>query len=135
MKYWLLKSEPLEYGFEKLIADGKTTWTGVRNFQARNAIKEMKAGDLAFFYHSGDEKQIVGIAKIATDSYADPTDKKWETVDVAPVKAVGRPVSLDEIRSWPALRQMPLVKQSRLSVQPVTEEQWREILRISKTAL
>lgn len=135
MHYWLLKADPDEYGWLKFAEDGKTAWTGVRNFQARNNLRAMKKGDLAFFYHSGEERQIVGVAEVASAAYPDPTDAKWETIDVVPVKPVGRPVSLEEIRSWPQLNRMPLLKQSRLSVQPMTEAEFNEILHISKTEL
>ena len=135
MNYWLLKSDSDTYHWQTFLAEGKTAWTGVRNFQARNNLRKMKKGDLAFFYHSGEERQIVGVAQIMSVAYPDPTEPTWDTVDVKPVKAVGRPVSIEEIRSRPALYLMPLLKQSRLSVQPMTEAEFKELLKISKTEL
>jgi predicted RNA-binding protein with PUA-like domain len=135
MNYWLLKSDSDTYHWQTFLAEGKTAWTGVRNFQARNNLRKMKKGDVAFFYHSGEERQIVGVAEIMSTAYPDPTESTWDTVDVKPVKPVGRPVSIEEIRSRPALYLMPLLKQSRLSVQPMTEAEFKELLKISKTEL
>ena len=135
MNYWLLKSDSDTYHWDTFLADKKTAWTGVRNFQARNNLRKMEKGDLACFYHSGEERQVVGIAEIVSKAYPDPTDAAWETIDVKPVKAVGRPVSIEEIRSRPACYQMPLLKQSRLSVQSMTEAEFKEILKISKTEI
>ncbi|MEI7741540.1 MAG: EVE domain-containing protein [bacterium] len=135
MSYWLLKADPDSNNWLKLLEDKKLGWPGVRNFQARNFLREMKKGDLAFYFHGGEERQVVGIARVESAAYPDPNDEKWETIDITPVKAVSRPVSIEEIRSRQACYQMPLLKQSRLSVQPVTESEWQEIMKISKTEL
>jgi len=135
MAYWLLKTEPEEYSWETLEREGKGAWTGVRNFAARNHLREMKPGDLALIYHTGDDKMIMGIATVLTEPYPDPTDEKWVAVDVAPVKPLVRVVSLEEIRNTHGLSVMPLVSQPRLSVQPVTDAQMEMILKIAKTSL
>jgi predicted RNA-binding protein with PUA-like domain len=131
--YWLVKQEPEAYSWADFVKDGSTSWTGVRNFQARNNLRAMKKGDPVFFYHSVSEKQIVGIAKVTRESYPDRTadEGDWSAVDLAPVKALKRPVSLEEIKKDPALAGMPLVTNSRLSVQPVTEAQAARILEMS----
>ncbi len=137
MAYWLLKTEPEEYSWEQLEADKRTAWTGIRNFQARNNLREMKVGDLAFVYHSGDDKAIVGIAKIVREAYEDPTAETgdWAAVDVEAVMPVGRLLGLEEIRNTHNLAVMPVVTQARLSVHPVTESQWKDVLRYTKTTL
>ena len=126
MQYWLVKQEPEAYSWSDLVKDGKTAWTGVRNFQARNNLRSMKKGDLVFFYHSVSEKQIVGIAKVVREAYPDPTAQEgdWSAVDIAPKQALKKPITLDEIKRDKLLREMKLVKQSRLSVLPVTEAQF-----------
>jgi predicted RNA-binding protein with PUA-like domain len=131
--YWIVKQEPEAYSWADFVKDGSTSWTGVRNFQARNNLRAMKKGDQVFFYHSVSEKQIVGIAKVTREHYPDTTadEGDWSAVDLAPVKALKRPVSLDEIKKDPALAGMPLIKNSRLSVQPVTEAQAARILEMS----
>lgn len=131
MAYWLLKSEPEAWSWDqqkKEDAKG-AEWDGVRNFQARNNMRAMRRGDLAFFYHSGDERQAVGIVKVVKEAHPDSTDGtgQWECVDVAAVKALPQPVTLAEIKATPALKAMVLVKNSRLSVQPVTESEWRKV--------
>lgn len=132
MRYWLLKTEPGTYSWDDLVRDGETDWTGVRNFQARNNIRAMAKGDLAFVYHSGDQKAIVGVAKIASAPHPDPTAKEgdWNSVNVAKGKPLG-PVTLGDVKAaakkHAALRTMVLINNSRLSVQPVTEEEWRII--------
>jgi predicted RNA-binding protein with PUA-like domain len=130
---WLVKSEPSAYSWENLVADGKTAWTGVRNFTARNNLRAMRKGDLAFFYHSVTEKAVVGITKVVREAYPDPTAKEgdWSAVDLAPEKALSRPVALDEIKRNPKLKEMALLRLSRLSVQPVTKAQFEEIVRMS----
>ncbi len=135
--YWLLKTEPELYSWDKLVQDQKTRWEGVRNYQARNNLRLMKPGDLAFIYHSGEEKMIVGIARVTTEAYDDPTtdEGKWSVVDIEAVKPLERPLSLEEIRNTYLLNVMPLVTQARLSVQPVNEAQWNLILKIAKTTL
>lgn len=134
MAYWLIKSEPFKYSWQQLLEDKKTFWDGVRNYAARNFLREMKKGDLAFFYHSNEGKEIVGIAKIVREAYPDPTtdDDNWVVVDVAPVKPLKRPVSLAEIKGEQSLQQMALVRLTRLSVQPVTDAEWDYIIELSE---
>jgi predicted RNA-binding protein with PUA-like domain len=131
MAYWLMKSEPEAWSWDQQKKEGAkgAEWDGVRNFQARNNMRAMKKGDLAFFYHSGEEKQAVGIVKVVKEAHPDSTDPsgQWECVDVAAVKALPSPVTLAEIKATPALKAMVLVRNSRLSVQPVTESEWRKI--------
>lgn len=133
MNYWLIKSEPNTYSYDDLVKKGKDHWDGVRNYAARNHMKAMKKGDLAFFYHSVDDKEIVGIAECVTEFYQDPTtdDDRWVVVDFAPKQKLNKPVSLDEIKKEPALANMILLKISRLSVQPVTKEEFDYILKMS----
>ena len=130
MQYWLIKSEPATYSWEDLLKDKQTSWTGVRNFQARNNLRQMKKGDLAFFYYSGKEKAIQGIVKVVKEFYADSTatDGDWCTVDIEPVKALSRPIPLQDIKKRKALAEMVLIHNSRLSVQPVTTQQWNDCL-------
>ena len=137
MAYWLLKSDPETYSWEDLVRDRETDWTGVRNFQARNNLKLMKKGDVAFIYHSQEERQIVGIAEIIESAVSDATaiEGAWVSVRVRARCPCGRPLSLDEIRQTPGLNTMPLVTHSRLSVQPVTEVQASAILKYTKTAI
>jgi predicted RNA-binding protein with PUA-like domain len=137
MNYWLVKSEPGAYSWEQLVADGKTAWTGVRNFAARNNLRAMKKGDLVFFYHSNVGKEVVGIAKVAKESYPDATAEQgdWACIDLAPVKALKKPVSLDEIKADKVLREMKLVKQGRLSVSPLAEAQFNRIMELSETKI
>jgi predicted RNA-binding protein with PUA-like domain len=129
MAYWLLKTEPDVFSWDDQVKRGAKgeSWTGVRNFTARGHMKEMKKGDHAFFYHTGDEKQIVGIVEVVKEAYPDPTDEKgvFKTLDVRAVKPVPKPVTLAAIKAEPKLKDMALVKYSRLSVQPVTAEQWK----------
>ncbi len=133
-QFWLVKSEPSAYSWANLVADGKTSWTGVRNFTARNNLRAMRKGDAAFFYHSVTEKAVVGIAKVVREAYADPTAKEgdWSAVDLAPEKALPKPVALEEIKGNAKLKEMALLRLSRLSVQPVTKAQFDEIVRMSK---
>jgi predicted RNA-binding protein with PUA-like domain len=132
--YWLVKSEPSAYSWENLVADGKTAWTGVRNFTARNNLRAMRQGDAVFFYHSVVGKEIVGIAKVIREAYPDPTVKEgdWSAVDLAPERALPKPVSLDETKRNPKLKEMALLRLSRLSVQPVTAAQFDEIARMAR---
>ena len=129
MAYWLLKSEPDVYAWDQLVADKKTHWNGVRNHQAAANLKAMKKGDLAFFYHSNEGREIVGIAEIVKTAYPDPTDesKKFVMVDIAPVKKLKNAVTLADIKAHKDLSAMALVKQSRLSVCPVNEKEWKTI--------
>ncbi|HWB58021.1 MAG TPA: EVE domain-containing protein [Chthoniobacteraceae bacterium] len=135
MKYWLVKSEPSSYSWQSLTADKKTAWTGVRNFMARNNLKAMKSGDTVLFYHSVTEKAVVGIAKVVKESYPDPTatEGNWLCVDLAPVKALKNPVTLEVIKAEKSLAQMVLVRSSRLSVQPVTAEEFEKIISLAET--
>jgi len=132
MNYWLIKSEPTTYGWDDLVRDGKTRWDGVRNFQARNNLRAMKPGDLALYYHSVKEKALVGVAEVVTAPYVDPTDASgdWTVVDVAPAFALKEPVTLDAIKREKSLREMVLVKQSRLSVQPVRKEEFDTVVKL-----
>ena len=128
MRYWLFKSEPNTWGWDKQVARGDKgeEWDGVRNYQARNFMREMTVGDRGFFYHSVNEKQIVGVVEVIAEAHADSTtdDPRWECVDIKAVKPVNAPVTLDQIKADPRLADMVLVKNSRLSVQPVTEGEW-----------
>lgn len=135
MNYWLVKSEPEAYSWAQFVKDGKTAWTGVRNFQARNNLRAMKKGDLVFFYHSVTDKQAVGLAKVTREFFSDPTatEGDWSCVELAPVKPLVRPVSLDEIKADAVLKEMPLVKQSRLSVTPLTVAQAERLLKLAQT--
>jgi predicted RNA-binding protein with PUA-like domain len=133
MNYWLVKTEPDTFSWDDLVRDKKTVWDGVRNFQARNNLKGMKKGDLAFFYHTGDEKAIVGVGKIIKDAYPEPKDKDWLAVDIAPDKKLKNPVSLAQIKADKRLANMVLVRASRLSVQSVRPEEFDLILALSDT--
>jgi predicted RNA-binding protein with PUA-like domain len=137
MNYWLAKSEPEAYAWSQLVKDGRTAWTGVRNFQARNNLRAMKKGDPVFFYHSVSEKQIVGIAKVAKEFYPDATAEEgdWSCVDLAPVKGLVKPVTLETIKTDKILQDMPLVKQSRLSVTPLTKAQFERLLTLARTKM
>jgi len=129
MNHWLLKTEPSTYSWDDLVRDKRTAWTGVRNFLARNTLRAMKAGDLAFVYHSGAEKSIKGIAKVVRAAYPDPTasDGAWVAVDIEAVRPLGRDVALGELKKNAELGKMVLLNNSRLSVQPVTGVEWRRI--------
>lgn len=130
MNYWLIKSEPGTYSWDDLVRDRKTRWDGVRNFQARNNIRAMQPGDLALFYHSGDERSIPGVARVASSPAADPTAKEgdWSVVDVEPAFALRTPVTLERIKAERGLADMVLLKQSRLSVQPVRKQEFEAIV-------
>jgi predicted RNA-binding protein with PUA-like domain len=131
---FLIKSEPFKYSFDQLVEDGRTTWDGVRNYEARNTLRAMKKGDALLFYHSNEGKEIVGLARVARTAYQDPTtDEDWSAVDVEPVKKLMRPVSLAEIKAHPHLSKMQLVRRSRISVTPVTDEELREVLALAGT--
>ena len=135
--YFLVKSEPYKYPFEKLVADKRTTWDGVRNFEARNHLRSMKVGDVLLFYHSNEGKEIVGLAKVVRTAYPDPTAKEgdWSVVDIAPVKPLAAPVSLATIRDDEKLAEMQLLRRSRLSVVPVTPAEFKRVLELGKTKL
>ena len=126
MKHWLMKTEPGAYSWEDMLKDGNTYWDGVRNYQARNNMKEMKVGDLAFFYHSVKEKRIMGIVKIVKEAYQDPTtdDDRWVAVDIEPVETIKNPITLADIKADERLSDMVLVNNTRLSVQPVRAEEF-----------
>jgi len=127
--YFLVKSEPSTYPFDRLVADGRTTWDGVRNFEARNNLRAMKKGDELLFYHSNEGKAVVGVARVAREAYPDPTsDEDWSVVDVEPVKALKRPVTLDEMRSHKLLGKMAIFRKSRLSVVPVTDAEFEAVV-------
>lgn len=136
MAYWLMKSEPGAYSWDDLVRDGKTYWNGVRNYQASNNMKAMKRGDRAFFYHSVKEKQIVGIAEVVKEYYPDHTDEsgRFGMVDVKPVKPMTQPVTLAQIKAEPKLKDLALIRQSRLSVMPIDEPEWRLICKMGDTA-
>ena len=135
MNYWLVKSEPEAYAWAQLVKDGKTAWTGVRNLAARLNLRAMKKGDLVCFYHSVSEKQVVGLARVAKEFYPDPTaaEGEWSCVDLEPVKPLEIPVTLDAIKADKMLRGMMLVKQSRLSVSPLTPAEFARLLKLGGT--
>ena len=133
MKYWLLKSEPDAWSWENQVKEGASMWDGVRNYQARNNLKEMKKNDLCFFYHSVTERSIVGIVKVVKEYYPDPTDKtgRFVVVDVKATKKLKKPVSLNQIKENNKLKNIALVKQSRLSVMPLKKIEWDIIIKMS----
>ena len=133
MNYWLIKSEPEAYSWEQLVKEGKTAWTGVRNFTARINLRAMKKGDLVFFYHSGESKSVVGLARVEKEFYPDPTAEEgdWSCVDLASDRALKKPVGLEAIKADKILKEMKLVKIGRLSVSPVTKEQFDRVLELS----
>ncbi|WP_375593607.1 EVE domain-containing protein [Algihabitans albus] len=135
MAYWLMKSEPGTWSWDDQVAAGTDHWDGVRNYQASNNLKAMKLGDLAFFYHSVNEKRIVGIVEVAREYYPDPTDAsgRFGMVDVKAIRAVELPVTLAEIKAEPRLAELPLLKQSRLSVMPIPDDAWRLICTMAET--
>lgn len=132
MHYWLVKSEPFKYSWEQLLKDGRTFWDGVRNYQARNNLKAMKQGDLVLFYHSNKGLCVVGIAKIVKEAYPDPTidDDRWVAVDIAPLKSLPEPVTLKELKAQPALSEMGLIRQGRLSVVALKKKEFDFILKL-----
>jgi predicted RNA-binding protein with PUA-like domain len=130
--YWLVKQEPESYSWENFKTDRGTSWTGVRNYTARNNLRAMSKGDEVFYYHTGEEKAVVGIARVTRTAYTDKTAKEgdWSTVDLVPIKPLPRPVTLAEIKKNPRLKKMPLVRLSRLSVSPLTAAEFREIIHM-----
>lgn len=132
MNYWLVKSEPFKYSWEKFNQDGRTFWDGVRNYQARNNLKAMKEGDLVLFYHSNEGKNVVGIAKVVKESYQDPTtsDANWVVVDLVPVETLSKPVTLAQIKAEESLKDISLIKQGRLSVMPLKATEFDKILEM-----
>jgi predicted RNA-binding protein with PUA-like domain len=133
MEYWLIKSEPVKYPWDQFVKDGKTFWDGVRNYTARNNLKAMKKGDLCYFYHSNEGLEIVGIAKVVKEAYQDPTTEEiaWVAVDFAPYKKLKKPVTLAQIKADVKLKDIQLVKQSRLSVAKLTAAEFDHILLLS----
>ena len=132
MNYWLVKQEPESYSFDDLLKDGKTDWTGVRNFQARNNLRAMKMGDKVLFYHSVSEKSVVGLAEVSREEFTDPLDEKWIAVEIKPVEKLAKPVTLGVIKAEKSLENIPLIKHSRLSVMPLTKDEFETILNLSK---
>jgi predicted RNA-binding protein with PUA-like domain len=134
MKYWLVKQEPAAYSWDDFVNDGRTDWTGVRNFQARNNLRAMKTGDRVFFYHSVTDKAVVGEAEVVRESYPDPTASEgdWLAVDLRPLKALPRQVSLEQIKAEERLAGLALVRSPRLSVMPVTAQEYRAIVELAK---
>ena len=134
-QYWLVKQEPEDYSWADFARDGKAEWTGVRNYQARNNLRAMKKGDLVVYYYSGENKQAVGLAKVSRENFPDPTAKEgdWSAVELVPVKPMRKAVSLAAIKSDGVLKQMALVRNTRLSVSPVTEEQFARLMELAET--
>lgn len=135
MQYWLVKSDPEEYSFADLERENVTAWTGVRNYQARNYLRQMRTGDIVVVYHSGKERAVVGIARVSSAAYPDPTavdDTQWECVDLQYERWLERPVTLDIIKQTPALKSMQLLKQARLSVMPLRAEEYYALLELAR---
>jgi predicted RNA-binding protein with PUA-like domain len=132
MNYWLVKQEPESYSFDDLVQDGKTDWTGVRNFQARNNLRAMKIGDKVLFYHSVSEKAIVGLAEVSREEFTDPLDEKWIAVEIKPVKKLAKPVTLEAIKANKSLENIALIKQSRLSVMPLMKDEFETIFKLAQ---
>ncbi len=131
MNYWLVKSEPSSYSWDDLVSKGEDIWDGVRNYQARNFLRDMKKGDLIYFYHSGKEKAIVGLARLTQEAFPDPKDKEWVAVKLQAVQKLSNPVSLDQIKAEDRLSDILLTKQSRLSVMPLSSEEYELLLKMS----
>lgn len=130
MNYWLVKQEPESYSFDHFVKDGKTDWTGVRNFQARNNLRAMKTGDKVIYYHTGTEKSVVGLAEVSREEFPDPTDEKWIAVEIKPVKKFAKPVTLEQIKAEQGLQNIALIRQGRLSVVPLSEGEFDLILKL-----
>lgn len=135
--YWLIKTEPEEYSWEDFTKDARGRWDGVRNFAARNNLRKMRVGDWAFFYHTGKERRVVGVAEVKNEHYPDPTAQKgdFSSVDFGPLVPLVRPVTLQEIKKEEALNEMTLVRSPRLSVQPVRSDEFRRVLRMGQTRI
>jgi predicted RNA-binding protein with PUA-like domain len=133
-QYWLVKQEPEDYSWDDFVRDGRTAWTGVRNYTARNNLRAMQTGDKVFYYHSGESKSVVGIARVTKSAFRDPTadEDAWVAVELAPVSALAKPVTLAEIKAEPALKQIGLVRQGRLSVMPLSAAEFARIGKMSK---
>jgi predicted RNA-binding protein with PUA-like domain len=132
MNYWLVKQEPEKYSFADLLKDGATDWTGVRNFQARNNLRAMKIGDAVLFYHSVSENAVVGAARVSRTEFPDPTDEKWSAVEIKPLEKFAKKVGLEDIKANKNLQNIALIKQSRLSVMPLTKTEYETIVHLSK---
>lgn len=132
MNYWMVKQEPDSYSWDDFVKDGATDWTGVRNFQARNNLKAMKKSDKVLFYHSNIGKEVVGIAEVSKEAFPDPTDEKWFATELKPVKPLKKAVTLAQMKANLALADLKLIRQSQLSVLPVTKDQYEEIISMSK---
>ncbi|SFO60918.1 Predicted RNA-binding protein, contains PUA-like domain [Algoriphagus ornithinivorans] len=132
MNYWMVKSEPNSYSWEDFEGKGEDVWDGVRNYQARNYLKEMEVGDAVMFYHSGKEKAVVGIAKVSVSAFPDPKDEAWVAVNLKTHQKLNKPVTLSQIKSEDSLSELPILKQSRLSVLPMSKEEFETILKMSK---
>jgi predicted RNA-binding protein with PUA-like domain len=130
--FWLVKQEPSSYSWSDFLDERETAWTGVRNYTARNNLRKMKTGDQVLFYHSGEEKAVVGIAKVIRAAYADPTAEEgdWSAVDLAPIKSLRLPITLRQIKNNPRLKQIPLIRQSRLSVMPLAKSEFHQIVEM-----
>jgi predicted RNA-binding protein with PUA-like domain len=137
MQYWLVKQEPEAYSWSTFVKEGRTAWTGVRNFQARNSLRSMKRGDYVLYYHSVSEKQVVGLAKVEKEAYPDPTAKEgdWSCVDLVPVKTLKLPVGLETVKADKLLKDIALVKQGRLSVMPLSQLQFKRLLELAEATL
>ena len=137
MNYWLVKQEPSDYSWDDFVQDGKTAWTGVRNYQARNNLKAMAQGDKVLFYHSVTDKSVMGVAEVAKTAYPDPTADapQWVCVDLKPLKPLKNPVSLDQVKAEQSLQEIPLIRQSRLSVMPLEKKAFEKILQLGNTSL
>ncbi len=137
MNHWLVKQEPESYSWPMFVKDKRAAWTGVRNFQARNNLRGMKRGDLVFYYHSGSGKEVVGIARVEKEAYPDPTatEGDWSSVDLAPMKPLKKPVSLETIKADPLIKETLLVRNSRLSVMPIAPAQFERLLKLAETSL
>jgi len=135
MRYWLVKQEPETYPWTQLLKEKKTIWDGVRNYQARNFMRDMSKGDLVFFYHSGKAKELVGLAKVAKSAYSDPTatEGDWAAFDLRAVKSLKQPVTLQQIKADPRLQELYLVRNSRLSVMPIGEKEFKHLLDLAQT--
>ncbi|HEX8369503.1 MAG TPA: EVE domain-containing protein [Pyrinomonadaceae bacterium] len=132
MNYWLVKQEPEKYSFDDFLKEGVAAWTGVRNFQARNNLRAMRTGDKVLFYHSVSDKAIVGAAEVAREEFPDPTDEKWIAVEIKPIEKFSKAVTLDAIKAEKSLENIALIKQSRLSVMPLTPEEFETILQLAR---
>ncbi len=132
-QYWLIKSEPTTYSFDRLVQDGSTRWDGVRNFAARNNLRAMAVGDLCLFYHSNEGKLVAGVARVAREAYKDPTSEEdWSAVDVAPVRALAKPVTLQQMREHDVLGKMLIFRRTRLSVVPVTKQEFDAVVKLGR---